>query len=60
MGFKELAWSTFMNTGNVNTYLMMKELELQEQGIINNNDINNFNNLYGNNMHGGIDGNNKN
>jgi hypothetical protein len=55
MGFKELAWSTFMNTGNVDTYLMMKELELQEQGIIKN-DINNITN----NFFGGIDGNNKN
>lgn len=46
MIFKNLAWDTFINTGNVETYLAMKELEMQENKIqnMNNNETNGRNN----------------
>ena len=49
---KKLAWDTFKNTGNINTFLELIEVEAVEKNIasnIVNNQSNNKKDLYGNN-----------
>ena len=33
---KQLAWNTFKNTGDINTFLEFKEIQNVEENIINN------------------------
>ncbi len=40
---KKIAWDTFKNTGNINTFLEFKQIEDIEKEIINNNVITNIN-----------------
>ena len=51
---KKLAWNTFKNTGNINTFLELLEVENIEKtfltNVSNNNQINNKKDLYGNNQ----------
>lgn len=51
---KKLAWNTFKNTGNINTFLELLEVENIEKTILtnvsNNNQINNKKDIYGNNQ----------
>ena len=45
---KQMAWNTFKNTGNINTYLELLQFENIEKNVINNNiDNNNKVNEYG-------------
>ena len=49
---KKLAWNTFKNTGNINTFLELIEVEAVEKDIaanIVNNQSNNKKDLYGDN-----------
>ena len=48
---KKLAWNTFKNTGNINTFLELMEVETVEKEIASNtlNNSNNEKHLYGNN-----------
>ena len=48
---KKLAWNTFKNTGNINTFLELMEVETVEKEIASNtlNNSNNEKDLYGNN-----------
>ena len=49
---KKLAWDTFKNTGNINTFLELIEVEAVEKNIANNtvnNQNNNKKDIYGNN-----------
>ena len=48
---KKLAWNTFKNTGNINTFLELMEVENVEKEIASNtlNNSNNEKDLYGNN-----------
>lgn len=48
---KKLAWNTFKNTGNINTFLELIEVETVEKEIATNtlNNSNNKKDLYGNN-----------
>ena len=49
---KKLAWNTFKNTGNINTFLELMEVENVErdlQKIALNNQINYEKDIYGNN-----------
>ena len=46
---KQLAWNTFKNTGDINTFIELKELQNVEQNIIK--DLGNIN--YGNNKNEG-------
>lgn len=53
---KKLAWNTFKNTGNINTFLELVEVENIEKGLSNNssnNHINNKKDIYGNNKNEG-------
>ena len=54
---KKLAWNTFKNTGNINTFLELIEVENIEKKLLdnvsNNNQINNKKDLYGNNQNKG-------
>lgn len=34
---KQLAWNTFKNTGNINTFLEFLEVENMEKNLLNNN-----------------------
>lgn len=54
MIYKNLAWNTFRNTGNVETYIAMKELEMQE------NNLQNLSSKMSNIVNGGVNGDNKN
>ncbi len=51
---KKLAWNTFKNTGNINTFLELLEVENIEKTFLtndsNNNQINNKKDIYGNNQ----------
>ncbi len=51
---KKLAWNTFKNTGNINTFLELLEVENIEKtfltNVSNNNQINNKKDIYGNNQ----------
>lgn len=48
---KKLAWNTFKNTGNINTFLELMEVENVERDLKNalNNQINYEKDIYGNN-----------
>ena len=49
---KKLAWNTFKNTGNINTFLELMEVENVERDIQKNalnNQINYEKDIYGNN-----------
>ena len=49
---KKLAWSTFKNTGNINTFLELMEVENVERDLQKNalnNQINYEKDIYGNN-----------
>ena len=48
---KKLAWNTFKNTGNINTFLELMEVETVEKEIASNtlNNSNNEKDLYWNN-----------
>ena len=49
---KKLAWNTFKNTGNINTFLELMEVENVEKDLQKNalnNQINYENDIYGNN-----------
>ena len=49
---KKLAWNTFKNTGNINTFLELMEVENVERDLQKNalnNQINYENDIYGNN-----------
>ena len=48
---KQMAWNTFKNTGNINTFLELMEVETVEKEIASNtlNNSNNEKDLYGNN-----------
>ena len=53
---KKLAWNTFKNTGDINTFLELVEVENVEKGLSNNssnNHINNKKDIYGNNKNEG-------
>lgn len=54
---KKLAWNTFKNTGNINTFLELMEVENIEKNLLdnasNNNQINNKKDLYGDNQNKG-------
>ena len=53
---KKLAWNTFKNTGNINTFLELVEVENIEKGLSNNssnNHINKKKDIYGNNKNEG-------
>lgn len=51
---KKLAWNTFKNTGNINTFLELMEVENIEKNLFNtNNQTNNEKDLYGNNQNKG-------
>lgn len=54
---KKLAWNTFKNTGNINTFLELLEVENIEKtfltNVSNNNQINNKKDIYGNNQNEG-------
>lgn len=52
---KKLAWNTFKNTGNINTFLELIEVETLEKEIASNmlNNSNNKKDLYGNNKNEG-------
>ena len=53
---KKLAWNTFKNTGNINTFLELVEVENIEKSLLDNksnNHINNKKDLYGNNQNEG-------
>lgn len=58
---KKLAWNTFKNTGNINTFLELMEVENTEKNLldsnlgiaVNNNQTNNKKDLYGNNQNEG-------
>ncbi|MGN1300076.1 MAG: hypothetical protein ACI4VC_01855 [Clostridia bacterium] len=53
---KKLAWNTFKNTGNINTFLELMEVENVEKSLLDNesnNHINNKKDLYGNNKNEG-------
>ena len=42
---KKIAWDAFKNTGDINTFLELKEIEnIQEMKKITNNNIENINN----------------
>ena len=48
---KKLAWNTFKNTGNINTFLELMEVENVEKSLLDNesnNHISNKKDLYGN------------
>ena len=49
---KKLAWNTFKNTGNINTFLELVEVENIEKSLLNttsdSSQINNKKDLYGN------------
>lgn len=51
---KKLAWNTFKNTGDINTFLELMEVENAEKILSNkitdNNQINNKKDIYGNNQ----------
>lgn len=49
---KKIAWNTFKNTGNINTFLELLEVENIEKKLLNNtnNHINYKKDLYGNNQ----------
>lgn len=46
---KKIAWNTFKNTGNINTFLELKQLEEQTRAEIYENDKNKWNNNCGKN-----------
>ena len=49
---KKLAWNTFKNTGNINTFLELMEVENDERDLQKNalnNQINYEKDIYGNN-----------
>ena len=49
---KKLAWNTFKNTGNINTFLELMEVENVEKDLqknARNNQINYEKDIYGNN-----------
>ena len=49
---KKLGWNTFKNTGNINTFLELMEVENVERDLQNNalnNQINYEKDIYGNN-----------
>ncbi len=54
---KKLAWNTFKNTGNINTFLELVEVENIEKSLLNttsdSSQINNKKDLYGNNKNEG-------
>ena len=54
---KKLAWNTFKNTGNINTFLELVEVENIEKSLLNttsdSSQINNKKELYGNNQNEG-------
>ena len=54
---KKLAWNTFKNTGNINTFLELVEVENIEKSLLNttsdSSQINNKKDLYGNNQNEG-------
>lgn len=54
---KKLAWNTFKNTGDINTFLELLEVENTEKilldNISSNNQINNKKDIYGNNQNEG-------
>lgn len=54
---KKLAWNTFKNTGNINTFLELIEVENTEKNLLdnvsNNNQIDNKKDLYGDNQNKG-------
>ena len=39
---KKIAWNAFKNTGDINAFLELKEIENIEKNIIENKDINNI------------------
>ena len=53
---KKLAWNTFKNTGNINTFLELMEVENVERDLQKNalnNQINYEKDIYGNNKNQG-------
>lgn len=54
---KKLAWNTFKNTGDINTFLELLEVENTEKTLLDNissnNQINNKKDIYGNNQNEG-------
>lgn len=46
---KKFAWDVFKNTGDINTYLELKQIQNIEQDIQNNNKINLQNGILENN-----------
>ena len=53
---KKLAWNTFKNTGNINTFLELMEVENVERDLQKNalnNQINYEKDIYGNNKYKG-------
>lgn len=53
---KKLAWNTFKNTGNINTFLELMEVENVERDLQKNalnNQINYEKDIYGNNKNKG-------
>ena len=47
---KQIAWNTFKNTGNINTFLELVEVENIEKNIINGEEVNGNNQNKWNNI----------
>lgn len=50
---KKIAWETFKNTGDINTYLEFKQIEEIEKGIATETETQSFNTInkeYGDNL----------